>query len=591
MLVLSAVLGVIMFAGCSTLNNRGVPAEVLIDDSVVDSLVVPPVGKVESLPLVQGSDMVSDVVITPSITVDVEKYRVEIISESIGLREIIDVFLSSAGLSYTAESDLPSLAVSVSGDFTASELVLMLRAVCGSVGCSLRSGDNVYTVQKESESLADKSFVVYRCKYVNPVAVVGDALKAVKNITVFTVGQNIVVIGSSLDVLNFSKFFGELDVDLFEGYYVSCVRVNDADFSVEKLNNMLGFLGVNMASLSVVKVSSGVFWVVSRVREYVETVKKLSGLLEKYSTDFTGYRFYVMRNRSASGAVSFLKSVRGEVSAVADDAVNIVYLKGADADCREFQFLLSLYDKESKQVFVRLFLIDVRSTDSLDVGSDWFVDAGRYAIDKSTFIAPLSGGLNQSLRVGNVTAYFSMLQKKLDAKVVSRPSLYLVSGQESKVDFGQSVPFVSSKNTTNVSNGVVQNVEYRDVGIIFKLKADVLEGGQIAFDVYIENSEMSKKAGVEDNPIFQKDSVSSRFVMSDRSVCVIGGIKKNNSEGVIKGLPFLSRIPVIGLLFGALSKSNDKRELVVCVCPTVVGSLEMRGFGEKVLKGLNYSDN
>ncbi|MDE1890764.1 MAG: hypothetical protein KGI30_11030 [Planctomycetota bacterium] len=132
--------------------------------------------------------------------------------------------------------------------------------------------------------------------------------------------------------------------------------------------------------------------------------------------------------------------------------------------------LLEGYDVEPRQIMFKVYLIDVKSSDNLDVGTDWFVDAGKYHLDQTKLIAPLTGGFNSVLTIGNAKAFFSILQKKFDAKLVSRPILYVKSGQSSELKFGSSVPFIGTKSVTSVANGVVQNVTYKDVGIILKLR-------------------------------------------------------------------------------------------------------------------------
>ena len=51
---------------------------------------------------------------------------------------------------------------------------------------------------------------------------------------------------------------------------------------------------------------------------------------------------------------------------------------------------------------------------------------------------------------------------------------------------------------------------------------------------------------------------------------VLGGLIKNIDQAAQGGLPGLSRIPVIGGLFGRRTRSNNREELLVLITPHVI---------------------
>lgn len=139
--------------------------------------------------------------------------------------------------------------------------------------------------------------------------------------------------------------------------------------------------------------------------------------------------------------------------------------------------------------------------------------------------------------------------------------------------------------------GIIQNIEYKDVGVIFKI-TPVCVGNNILIDVYIENSSLQKDTGVEDNPMFLKDSVSSNFIVRDGSFCVLGGIRYDNNEVSVNGIPFLSRIKFLGYLFGGFKRSYEKREMLVCLFPKVVrNEYESDRLAESLLEGMKFNQN
>jgi general secretion pathway protein D len=58
-------------------------------------------------------------------------------------------------------------------------------------------------------------------------------------------------------------------------------------------------------------------------------------------------------------------------------------------------------------------------------------------------------------------------------------------------------------------------------------------------------------------------------VMSGETIAIAGLIKTEQGNGN-GGIPYLSRIPVVGALFGQRSVQDNRKEILVLITPTVV---------------------
>jgi type II secretory pathway component GspD/PulD (secretin) len=75
----------------------------------------------------------------------------------------------------------------------------------------------------------------------------------------------------------------------------------------------------------------------------------------------------------------------------------------------------------------------------------------------------------------------------------------------------------------------------------------------------------------------QVPTIATRYVRSTVSVpnnatIVLGGLIKQDDSKTLNGLPFLSRIPILGYLFRDTNKSNNRSELIILIHPQVLGS-------------------
>jgi general secretion pathway protein D len=73
-------------------------------------------------------------------------------------------------------------------------------------------------------------------------------------------------------------------------------------------------------------------------------------------------------------------------------------------------------------------------------------------------------------------------------------------------------------------------------------------------------------------PQIETKELDSIVKIKSGQTLVIGGLledKISNNEG---GVPYASEIPVFGNLFKSVNKSNSKKELVIFIRATIVGS-------------------
>jgi general secretion pathway protein D len=77
-----------------------------------------------------------------------------------------------------------------------------------------------------------------------------------------------------------------------------------------------------------------------------------------------------------------------------------------------------------------------------------------------------------------------------------------------------------------------------------------------------------------DSPIILKRQAETSLVVQDGRTIVIGGLIRDQKEVTQEGVPYLSKIPYLGLLFGYTKEIAKKTELLFLITPHVVQNLE-----------------
>ena len=132
---------------------------------------------------------------------------------------------------------------------------------------------------------------------------------------------------------------------------------------------------------------------------------------------------------------------------------------------------------------------------------------------------------------------------------------------------------VATTPTTNTAIVGTQTVEYKDVGIVLTVTPRIGEEGTVALDVKQEvNDILSLQTGQLASPTFSKREAETSVVLLNNQTLVLGGLIQTKRETIKRGVPFLSRIPVVGYLFGDTTENVTKTELLMLITPRVVGT-------------------
>jgi len=81
-----------------------------------------------------------------------------------------------------------------------------------------------------------------------------------------------------------------------------------------------------------------------------------------------------------------------------------------------------------------------------------------------------------------------------------------------------------------------------------------------------------------DSPIILKRQAQTTLVVQDGKTIVIGGLIRETKDMTKEGLPFLSKIPYLGMLFSFNREIGKKTELLFLITPHVVQTFEEAEF-------------
>jgi general secretion pathway protein D len=282
------------------------------------------------------------------------------------------------------------------------------------------------------------------------------------------------------------------------------------------------------------------------------------------------------RSQSEGNASSGAK--RGpQVSITSDDNNNAVIVFGSPRDYAVVEDALRKLDVPPYQVLIEAAITEVTLTDDLRYGVQWNFQTGRsnFALSEGTGPNPtrILPGFSYFLAGNDISATLNALEERTNVKVVSAPKLVVLNNQTASLQVGDQVPIQtqSAQSVENPNAPIVNAIEYRDTGVILKVTPRVNAGGLVLLDIAQEVSDLSSRSiqGIS-SPIISTRRVATSIAVQDGQVVTLGGLFRDSRSFGKNGLPILSRIPILGGLFGNQKNVQNRTELIILIKPHVL---------------------
>jgi general secretion pathway protein D len=301
----------------------------------------------------------------------------------------------------------------------------------------------------------------------------------------------------------------------------------------------------------------------------------------------------------ADGSVGVVRNVQ----VVSDKDNNTILIVATPAEYAVIEAALKKLDVPQRQVLIQLTIAEVTLTDDLTFGIDWLFrggapsgrgSGGNFNSTKTPFnpqstststttsavgLALQTGFnyiLNSASFPGGIQAVLHLLDSYGSTRVISNPHLSALDNQKATIKVGDRIPinqqtFVGGSVGTT-TNAVTTTSQYIDTGVLVQVTPHINAGGLVTLEVNAEVSNPGNPANPGDAPPISTRSVQTLLAVPSGQTMVMGGLITENKQNTSNGLPLVSRVPVLGGLFGNQDLKNNRTELVLFITPQVLES-------------------
>ena len=309
-------------------------------------------------------------------------------------------------------------------------------------------------------------------------------------------------------------------------------------------------------------------------------------------------------NRNQNNITSFNSD---GVSIIADSSQNALVVKADPQLMREIESAIQQLDTRRQQVLIEATILEVEGNDADQLGVQWAMgdlSSGVGIINFDNIGSSLqsiaagylaSGGAGAASAIGAGASlilgdykegsdgsrqlYGAMIQalkSKTKSNLLSTPSIVTMDNEEAYIVVGENVPFVTGSVSTT-SSGTANpytTIERKDVGVTLKVVPHIGEGGTIRLEIEQEVSDVKTNKGEAQDLVTSKRAIKTSVLAEHGNTIVLGGLISDNTAYSRQSIPGLGAIPGLGRLFRSDGKTDQKRNLLVFIHPTIVGDAE-----------------
>lgn len=248
---------------------------------------------------------------------------------------------------------------------------------------------------------------------------------------------------------------------------------------------------------------------------------------------------------------------------------------------KRVQKVLETLDVKVPQVTIEAKLYEVSIGEASDLGINWKAigqDNEPYIEgDVNVGAVPAIGSVGQfvlgTIQSGfKVDAYLKALERKNKASLLSAPKVTVQTNMPATIKTSRQVYYEESSIVTQPSGPPVVTTEFKSVELPISLKVICKVDNQdtINMVVHVEVQSLIQTNRTSGPPDITKQHADTYVKAKNNETIVIGGLLTDKITEIENKVPLLGDIPLLGNLFKATSKVNEKTELIVFLTPSIV---------------------
>jgi type IV pilus assembly protein PilQ len=221
--------------------------------------------------------------------------------------------------------------------------------------------------------------------------------------------------------------------------------------------------------------------------------------------------------------------------------------------------LIKSFDIPVQQIMIEAHLATVDSDYERQLGINFSVNAagsiGRLA-GYGLAVAKLANGSLLDVQL-------AAIEHSGHGELISSPRLFTANQQPASIEAGEEIPY------QEISESGGTGIVFKKAVLSLKVVPQILPNHQVLLQLQINQDTPSSRI-VLGVPAISTRQITTNVLLKNGQTIVLGGSFEVNKATFNERIPFLSKIPLVGMLFEQQNVSQAKRELLIFVTPKII---------------------
>tara|TARA_Y100000590_G_scaffold365013_1_gene423666 strand:- start:393 stop:1934 length:1542 start_codon:yes stop_codon:yes gene_type:complete len=309
------------------------------------------------------------------------------------------------------------------------------------------------------------------------------------------------------------------------------------------------------------------------------------------------FRLYYIAPAEAKATITelFTSAATGEtyspIQVTEEKTTRSIIVRGKEKDLDVVDKVIREIDVRTKQVLIEAFIVEANSdferelgtrlgaaysrggnriggvagpSGATSIGSDTRFGLGEAADTLSDFgvSGPTSGiGILRQTGSALLKAEITALEKIGMGKTISNPKVFTLDNQVATITQGEEMPY-----ETTSSSGTATS--FKEAALKMTVTPSIIGDGNVLLEVQVNNDTPNRT--ITGTPGMYKMEVSTKLLIADGDIVVIGGIKKHTLATTKRQTPGIGNLPFFGNMFKNKYKNDEMDELLIFIAPRIL---------------------
>ncbi len=287
----------------------------------------------------------------------------------------------------------------------------------------------------------------------------------------------------------------------------------------------------------------------------------------------------------------------GRGTVTVDERTNLVVMTDVAENIKKAIEIVNKLDKVTPQVMIEVRIVEATTGFARELGIKWGGNyygtgtqasapttgrifgasaGGNYTAGSQNYAVNLPGstlfdGVGAGLgfafsRIGGTTLNLDLRLMAMETnergKIISTPKIATLDNEKATIKQGYDYPFT----TLNEETGITTTV-WKPVDLLLEVTPHITSDDRVSMAIKTTKNDITT---VLTKTTIATKEAETKLLVNNGETIVIGGIIKETMTWAESGVPWLSKIPVLGWLFKSKYRTTDKTEMLIFITPKIM---------------------